>query len=122
MDFVSFHQAMFTYFPLFIAIFFAVFIIKFIFRGVRFIQQWRLTKNSPELAVPAWVVGKQVKERSRKDSARPYATMYYVTFKVESSDEMELRVPQADYSRLEKDMLGMLRFKGARYLGFERHS
>ena len=48
------------------------------------------------------------------------STTYYVTFELDSSDRVELRMKGAEYGMLIEQDRGRLTFQGTRYLGFKR--
>ena len=87
---------------------------------VRGVGEWNKNNQSPKLTVPVTVVAK------RSDVHRGIETMhtftsYYVTFQVESGDQMEFEVSDMEYGMLAEGDRGMLTFQGTRYLSFQRN-
>lgn len=93
---------------------------------IRSISQWNKNNHAPRLTVAASVVAKRTHVSRRRGSDanmhhRNYgATLYYVTFQVESGDRMELNLSGQEYGMLVEGDRGNLSFQGTRYLGFER--
>lgn len=106
-----FGDIMFNIVPVFIAIIFIVVIFNIISSGVKGIKN----SNSPLLTVPAEVVSKRIHVQGNHSH-----TTYYATFEVQSGDRMELSVDGAEYGLLVEQDLGILSFKGTRYISFER--
>lgn len=110
-----FDDFMFKFAPIFIGCVF-VFVFGFIFYTIfSNIKQGVKNNNSPLLTVPAEVVTKRIHVRGEHSH-----TTYYVTFEVQSGDRMELVVNGAEYGKLVEQDLGLLSFKGTRYISFER--
>lgn len=126
--FGSFGDTMFTIVPVFIVIFFIVFIGIILYRLAQSANRWRKNNASPILTVDATVVTKRADVHSYHHAATANAgtmhdytnTQYYVTFEVPSGDRMELNVSDAEYGMLAEQDQGKLTFQGTRYLGFER--
>ena len=93
-----------------------------LFTVVSNLRTWGKNNASPRLTVPATVVAKRTNvSRHHTDKAMAHTfTTYYVTFQVESSDRMELRLSGTEYGQLAEGDTGKLSFQGTRYLGFER--
>lgn len=86
--------------------------------------RWKRERSN--LTVEATVAGKR-KHTSRQAYCRTCAvqpsemvTSFYVTFRLESGDELELQVPEQEFGDLAAGIRGVLSFRGSRYLGFER--
>lgn len=89
---------------------------------VRSVSQWGKDQRAPRLSVAAKVVSKRAHtsvqhHSSTMDTRR---TVYYATFEFDSSDRMELSVPQEQYGYLVEGDCGILQFQGSRFLGFVR--
>ena len=106
-----FGDIMFSIVPIFIAIIFIIIIYNIISSGVKGIKN----NNSPLLTVPAEVVSKRIHVRGEHSH-----TTFYATFEVQSGDRMELSVDGTEYGLLVEQDLGLLSFKGTRYISFER--
>ena len=94
-----------------------------IFTLVKRIGEWNKNNHSPRLTVEAIVVTKrnQVSHHHHDDGMHTtHSTTYYVTFRVESGDRMELRVSGQEFGMLVEGDRGKLTFQGTRYIGFER--
>ena len=84
------------------------------------IAQWFKNENSPRLTVPAVIVDKQRKTHHHHTGGHHHHShSYYVTFQVESGDQMELKVIRSEYDMLLVGQQGRVHFQGNRYLGFE---
>lgn len=110
---------------LFSVMFFVVFLLSigtFAAAFVRGLKEWNTNNHSPRLTVPVVVTAKRTAFRSgrRHSDYRSGATMYYVTFQVESGDRMELNVPGSEFGLLVEGDRGKLTFQGTRFLGFQR--
>lgn len=98
---------------------------------IKGVAQWHENNESPRLTVQARVVNK------RKDihhehhanagditGAHGYHTttsvVYFVTFQVESGDQMGFVVNSSEYEMLQEGTSGRVSFQGSRYLGFEK--
>ncbi len=104
------------------SLFFVVFLIAFVVILGKNIAQWFKNNNSPRLSVNATVVAKRTDISHHHDvnGVTGHSISYYVTFQVESGDRMELYVPDNEYGYLVEGDVGVLRFQGTRYLGFDR--
>ena len=97
----------------------------FIVTGIKGVTEWNNNNNSPRLSVNAMVVSKRSDVSHHHHHANghnhvTHSTTYYVTFQVDSTDRMELRVFGSEYGMLVEGDYGVLSFQGTRYLGFER--
>ena len=103
----------------------------FIVTFVRGISQWNKNNHSPEMVVDARVVSRRTSVSHHQHAAAgdttgahgyhtTSSTSYYVTFQVESGDRMEFHVSGSEYGMLAEGDIGRLRFRGTRYLKFER--
>lgn len=117
----------FTLMPVFISLFFIVFIGVFVFSIVRGVRTWNYNNAQPVLAVVAKVVTKRADVTNHihntSDNGLHHhstSTAYYVTFEVESGDRLEFQVKPQEYGMLVEEDLGKLTFQGSRYLGFQR--
>ncbi len=91
-----------------IAIFVTMFVLIF--------SQIKKQKNQPKLMVYATVIGKREDHR-RIDHNRH--TYYYVTFKVEGGDRIELVVNGSEYGLLFEGDSGKLTFQGNVFIDFQ---
>ncbi len=110
-----FGDIIFTIAPIFIGIIFIVVFGFIIFSIISSVKEGIKNNNSPLLKVPAEVVSKRIHVRGEQSH-----TTYYVTFEVQSGDRMELSVDGTEYGLLVEQDLGLLSFKGTRYISFER--
>lgn len=98
----------------------------FIVTGIKGVTEWNNNNNSPRLSVNAMVVSKRSDvshhhhHHANGHNHVTHSTTYYVTFQVDSTDRMELRVSGSEYGMLVEGDYGVLSFQGTRYLGFER--
>lgn len=105
---------------------FVIVIGTFIFTAVKGLTEWNNNNNSPRLSVNVTVVSKRAEvshhhhNHGNGMNHTTHSTTYYVTFQVESTDRMELRVSGSEYGMLVEGDYGVLTFQGTRYLGFER--
>lgn len=104
------------------SLFFVVFLIAFVVILGKNIAQWFKNNNSPRLSVNATVVAKRTDISHHHDTngVSGHSASYYVTFQVESGDRIELYVPDNEFGYLVEGDVGVLRFQGTRYLGFDR--
>lgn len=92
----------------------------------RIISTWRKNELSPRLTVAATVVAKRGHTsrdpycKTCQVNASEISTSYYVTFRFESGDRLELHVPSHEIGYLTEGDRGMLTFQGTRFLSFER--
>lgn len=119
---------MFTIMPIFMILFFALFIGILVFNIVKGARRWSYNNKQPVLSVNAKVVSKRSDISSRSHHRAGDAghhhhtyTYYYVTFEVESGDRMELEVMDQEFGLLVEGDAGKLTFQGTRYHGFERN-
>lgn len=97
----------------------------FLFINIKGIYEWNKNNDSPKLIIDAKVIAKRSKVTHfhREDNGLMFnklASIYYVTFQVESGDKMEMRVNAKDYRMMNKGDCGKLIFQGNRYISFER--
>lgn len=98
----------------------------FIVTGIKGVTEWNNNNNSPRLSVNAMVGSKRSDvshhhhHHANGHNHVTHSTTYYVTFQVDSTDRMELRVSGSEYGMLIEGDYGVLSFQGTRYLGFER--
>ncbi len=90
-----------------------------LFAIVKGITEWNKNNHSPQLTVAAHVKTKRT-ETSGGSGDSSASTWYYVTFEFESGDRQEFSVNGRQYGMLAEDDVGILRFQGTRFLGFER--
>ncbi|KAA9006643.1 DUF2500 domain-containing protein [Paenibacillus spiritus] len=86
---------------------------------------WNWVRNSrlPQQTVPARIVGKRSEIRPRfREEGEPARTQmqYYLTFELEDGTRKEFIVGGTDYGAAVEQDRGSLRYRGTRYLGFER--
>lgn len=112
----------FSLFPIFFGIIFVIVIGVFIANAVKGVSQWRKNEQSPELSVPAMVVAKRdhVTSYRNNDHGRTRTT-YYVTFEFNSGDRKEFNLTDQEYGMIAENDVGILTFKGTRFIGFERN-
>jgi hypothetical protein len=113
----------FSLFPYFFGIIFVIVIGVFITTAIKGISQWRKNEQSPELSVPAIVRGKRTNVNSSTHGENHHSrtrTTYYATFEYESGDRQEFHLSDSEYAQIAEEDLGILTFKGTRFLGFER--
>ena len=115
-------------FGLMFTIVFFLFFAIFVSMIVKGLSQCIKNNDPPRLTVPATVVAKRtnVSRHHHHHGAghgmhSSTSTSYYVTFKVESGDRMELHVEGHEYGLLVEGDKGDLSFQGTRYLGFVRN-
>ena len=121
---------MFSVMPVFVIIFFIVFIGLIIWQVARGVGQWNRNNNSPILTVEATIVAKRsdvsyyhhnTGAMDNMQTMGHSSTTYYATFEVPSGERMELRVQDNEYGLLAEGDRGQLSFQGTRYLGFLRN-
>ncbi|WP_318617427.1 DUF2500 domain-containing protein [Sporosarcina sp. YIM B06819] len=110
---------MFSFGPIFMVIFFIIFIGIILVAIISSIGEWNKNNNSPKLTVPAEVITKR-SETSGGSGDSSASTRYYTTFQVESGDRIEFPVTGSQYGMLAEGDLGMLTFQGTRYLEYKR--
>lgn len=100
---------------------------------IKSVSEWQKNNNSPRLTVEAVVVDrkKEVQHEQHANAgdvtgAHGYhmttSVTYFVTFQVESGDQMKFTVKGSEYKTLQEGMHGKLSFQGSRYIGFENES
>lgn len=94
-----------------------LFFIFFAFTIVRAVKQRNYNRSQPRLVVEANVV---TKRGQTMHNGNMHSTRYYVTFQVESGDQLEFMVSAQEYGMLVEGDQGKLQFQGNQYLGFER--
>lgn len=122
MVFSPFDDVMFVIGPIFIFIISIVILGIFIVAIISSVKQWKKNNDSPVLSVDAVVVAKRtnVSHHHHDNMSSSSSTTYYVTFELDSSDRIELRMKGAEYGMLIEQDRGRLTFQGTRYLGFKR--
>lgn len=96
-----------------------------LFIQLKGIHEWNKNNDSPKVTVNAKVVAKRSKTTHfhREDNGLMFmnlASIYYITFEIQSEDKVEMRVNVTDYRRLYKGDCGKLTFQGTRYISFEK--
>ena len=116
------HLFMFEFlFGLFFVMFFVIFISVFVFSFSKIIKQNKINSSSPRLKVEAKVVDKRdhhSHSHSNNHSHTYYS--YYITFEFESTDRLELSVPEYEYGLIIEGDYGYLTFQGTKFISFER--
>lgn len=98
---------------------------------VKGVAQWHENNEAPRLTVEARVVNKREDIHYEQHAnagditgAHGYHTttsvVYFVTFQVESGDQMRFVVNSSEYEMLQEGMSGRVSFQGSRFLGFEK--
>lgn len=93
----------------------------FVLALARILYSWRQDNRAPRLTVEAWVTDKHAHTQSQHAGAAHgvrTTTWYYVTFRVESGDELRFSVGRAVYHNLAVGVCGRLTFQGTRFLDF----
>lgn len=111
----------FSFASIFISIIFLIVIGGIVFTVFNGILQWSKNNNSPILTVPAKVVTKRSNTSGGSGNTSAHTT-YYVTFEVQSSDRLELKMNGRDFGLLAEGDFGLLTFQGTRYQTFERQN
>lgn len=81
------------------------------------IARYIRNENSPVLTVSAVIV--HMRRKTHHHNGHHHHS-WHVTFRTDAGEEMELRVPRAEYHQLTMGEKGMLTFQGTRYQGFTR--
>ncbi|GAB6088254.1 DUF2500 domain-containing protein [Alkaliphilus crotonatoxidans] len=121
-----FENFMFSLMPVLLVVIAVVVFGTIIVMIIKGIGQWSYNNKQPVLSVAAKVVTKRTNVSSSSHHAgnnlhhTSTDTSYYVTFQVESGDRMEFLVKPQEYSMLVEGDVGILKFQGTRYLGYER--
>lgn len=100
-------------------------LIKYFFSGAgRVLRRKWGNLVSPRKAVPARVKEMRsanfIKYHTYDHGIRSTGTRYFAAFVLEDDTNLELEVDKKDYEQLKENDSGTLRFKGSRFLGFER--
>lgn len=96
---------------LFLVVWFALF---FYITGsalVRFVRN----ENSPILTVPAAIVHMRRKTHHHNNG---HSHTWHITFRLDTGEELELKVPRGQYRELAVGCRGMLTYQGTRYKNF----
>ncbi len=83
-----------------------------------FLKNTSRNRKSPQVSVPAKVLGKRTKHARHRDHLG--AVYYYATFEVESGDRIEFYIPMNEYGLLFEGDEGILTFQGTQFKGFSR--
>lgn len=117
------------FFWVFLVVFILIFLVVigiFVYIIVRNVGQWNKNNHSPRLTVNARIVGKRMDITNRHRTGMggtmytPSSTWYYVTFRFDSGDRMELPVNAFQYGMMAEGDYGQLTFQGTRYIDFKR--
>ncbi len=85
---------------------------------------WHLLRNrtARKRSIAATVVGRRAfsNRRCNSNGCRHEITRCYVTFRLDSGEEMEFHVPDWEYAQYPEGSAGTLTLQGTRFLGFER--
>lgn len=126
----DFHSGVdfFDFFPVIFGIVFMIIIGTIIFNAAKGVGQWSKNEQSPELSVPAIVKAKRTEvdnfHHHNHDIHHHHihsSTSYYATFEFTSGDRVEFSLSAKEYGLLAEDDLGILTFKGTRFIRFERN-
>lgn len=116
------------FFPVIFGIAFIIVFGTIIFNAAKGVGQWSKNEQSPELSVPAIVKAKRTavdnSHHHHHDNHHHHihsSTSYYVTFEFNSGDRVEFSLSAKDYGLLAEDDLGILTFKGTRFIRFDRN-
>lgn len=112
-------------FDVFLIVFFAFAVAIILFMSIRGFLRWKKYNHFPRLSVDATVASKRTKvtHHHHDTGAGVHVAKrvaYYVTFRVESGDKMELLLTASEFSELTEGDWGKLSFQGTRYLGFKK--
>lgn len=116
---------MFDVFTFMFFIVFFIIIVAIIGNLLKGIKQWLYNNEQPILDVKCRIVSKRSEVIGHGGANATHGstyTDYYITFEVESNDRIELRVSGRDYGMIAEGDVGILKFKGTRYLEFRRES
>lgn len=84
-------------------------------------RNWKRDMDAPEEVVKATVVDKRSSVPVREfNSSRRATARYYITFRTEEGETIELLVSMADYMAILADTEGYLTYKGSRIVDFKR--
>ncbi|MFI7588548.1 DUF2500 domain-containing protein [Spongisporangium articulatum] len=78
--------------------------------------QWHRNNRSSPVTSPATLVAKH----QEGSDPRPLGTLYYLTFRFDSGDEVETLVAESVWRRLTVGDRGRLTLRGTRYWAFDR--
>ncbi len=107
---------MFTIVPIFMGIFFVIFVVIFLLGLRKELTKWRYNNQQPVLSITARVVAKRTYVSGFKNSS----SYYYCTFEVRDSTRHEFCVEGEQYGQLVEGDTGTLTYQGTRYRGFDR--
>lgn len=115
---------MFGIMPLFIGVMFVIVIGIIIVCAVKGTAEWSSNNHSPLQTVTAVVVKKRKNVVHRNNAGMEnmptsMRTSYYVTFQLQSGEQMEFYVTGGQYGMLAEGDRGMLTYQGTRYQGFD---
>ena len=84
-------------------------------------RNWKRDMDAPQKVTKATVTDKRSSVPVRDfNSARRATARYYITFRTEEGDVIELQVSQADYFAILADATGYLTYQGSRIVDFKR--
>lgn len=84
-------------------------------------HNWKRDMNAPEKTVKATAIDKRSSVPVRDyNSIRSQTTRYYITFRTETGEIIELLVSQTNYKAILADAEGYLTYKGSRIVDFKR--
>lgn len=111
---------MFSVFPIFFFLTFALVFGMILLVFIKGIGQWNKDNHSPRLTVSATVVGRRQHRSHSAGEHHHTHTSYYITFQVDSGDRMELQIPVSEFGYIVEGDRGQLTFQGSRFLSFQR--
>jgi hypothetical protein len=114
-----FDNFMFSTFPFFIFIFFAIFLMIFITSLVKGLGQYFKNNSTPENIAPARLVAKRTHTWGGHGNMSAH-TSYYATFETETGDRLELSVGSKFTGMHVEGDAGILTHRGTRFISFER--
>lgn len=102
-----------------------------VIQAAKGILQWHKNNQSPQLTVPARVIGKRVSISHHQTPMAGDATgahgfmttassTCFVTFQFNDGERMVFHVSKSEYGMLAEGDAGLLRCQGTRYLSFDR--
>lgn len=104
----------------FLTFFYITFFLVFgiiIYNLLQGVIEWDRNNKSPEISAEAKIVDKRCHTTHHRNAS---SSSYYVTFEFPNGERTELRVPRGEYGLLVEGDVGVLSYKGTRYLSFER--
>lgn len=109
---------MFNLMPVFMTVFFIVFLF-FVIRGIK---EWHSNNQQPIIPIQAKVISKRQRTDSHMDANNivSSSTDYYITFGFTNGERTEVKVSGREYGKLAENDTGILSMQGTRYIGFER--